>query len=352
MEQGAHRDSDRQTVDRLNKLLAVATGVAGLVVYVYVLGGLVVWARLTASLLYTDSAVDALGSKSLLATGLKVVAFEIGVSALLSGLAWFLWRRFSVSRESTSEKKKGPIRVGWLIVQGVLVAFVAACVLTLLSLSPLLALFPAAVWVGAGLKFEESDFFQFARNSWLSWGLGLPVTLCAVLFSSAAPGISALILFALARNSVWFEQCLSSEKGTHLIAPILTLLAAFSVIVLAFLTTPPVTFDRVTVVEKEGSTVEGGFVARSGDGVFVATCKQFSDDPQRSKKPRLLVIPNDSVKRLTLGGKRYAIDNGKRPSLFDLGLRLFSQDPIEEHVPGWRPSIRGRQDVCVDTRTH
>jgi hypothetical protein len=338
-------------LDRLNKLLAVATGVAGMVVYVYVLGGLVVWARLTASRLYTDSAVDALGSKSLLATGLEVVAFEIGVLALLSGLAWFLWRRFSVSRESSSERKKGPIRVGWLIVQGLLVAFVAACLLALLSLSPLLALVPAAAWVGAGLKFEGSDFFQIARNRRLSWGLGLAVVACAVLFSAAAPGISALILFALVRNNVWFEGCLNSEKSSYLIAPILTLLAALSIIVLAFLMTPPVTFDRVTVVEKDGSTVEGGHVARSGDGVFVATCKQFPGDPHRSKKPRLQVIPNDSVKRLTFGGDRYAIDNGKRPSLLDLGLRLFSQDQIKEHLPGWRPSVRGRLEVCVDTRT-
>jgi hypothetical protein len=52
-------------MERLNRLLAVATGVAGMVVYVYVLGGLVVWARLTASRLYTDSAVNALGSNSL-----------------------------------------------------------------------------------------------------------------------------------------------------------------------------------------------------------------------------------------------------------------------------------------------
>lgn len=336
-------------MDRLNKLLTLATGVAGMVVYVYVLGGLVVWARLTASRLYTSSAVDALGSKSLLATGLEVVAFEIGVLALLSGLAWFLWRRFSVSRELSSEKKKGPIRVGWLIVQGLLVAFVAACLLAILSLSPLLALILAAVWVGAGLTFEESNFFLIAHNRWLSWGLGLAVVVCAVLFSAAAPGISALILFALVRNNVWFDNCLN-RGGTHLIAPVLTLLAALSVIVLAFLTTPPVTFDRIAVVEKGGSTVEGGYVARSGNGVFVATCKQFPGDPHRSKKPRLQVIPNDSVKQLTFGGDRYAIDNGKRPSLLDLGLRLFSQGQIEEHLPGWRPSVRGRLEVCVDTR--
>lgn len=338
-------------MDRLNRLLALATGVAGMVVYVYVLGGLVVWARLTASRLYTDGAVDALGSKSLLATGLKVVAFEIGVLALLSGLAWFLWRRFSVSRKSSSESKRGPIRVGWLIVQGLLVAFVAACLLAILSLSPLLALIPAAVWVGAGLTFEESDFFQIARNRWLSWGLGLAVAVCAVLFSAAALGISALILFTLVRNHIWFDNCLE-KGGTHLIAPILTLLAALSVIVLAFLTTPPVTFDRVTVVEKDNSTIEGGYVARSGNGVFVATCKQFLGDPYRSKKPRLQVIPNDSVKQLTFGGDRYAIDNGKRPSLLDLGLHLFSRDPIEEHSRGWRPSLRGRLEVCVGTRTH
>jgi hypothetical protein len=338
-------------MDRLNKLLAVATGVAGMVVYVYVLGGLVVWARLTAARLYNDSAVNALGSKSLLATGLKVVAFEFAVLAVLSGLAWFLWRRFSVSRKSLSERKKGPIRVGWLIVQGFLVAFIAACLLALLSLSPLLSLVPAIAWVVAGLTFEESDFFQIVHNRWLSWGMGLLVVTCAVLFSAAAPGISALILFALVRNNTWFEGCLSSEKRTDLIAPILTLLVALSAIVLAFLTTPPVTFDRVELVDKEGGVIEGGYVARSEDGVFIATCKQRSeDDPESSKRPRLQVIPNDSVGHLTLGGDRYVIDNGKRPSLFDLGYHLFSQDKIEEHLGGWRPSVRGRLDVCVDTR--
>jgi hypothetical protein len=337
-------------MDRLNRLLAVATGVAGMVVYVYVLGGLVVWARLTAARLSTDGAVNALGNKSLLATGLKVVAFEFAVLALLSGLAWVLWRRFSVSRKLSSERKKGPIRIGWLIVQGLLVAFVAACLLALLSLLPLLSLIPAVAWVAAGLTFEESAFFQIAHNRWLSWGLGSLVVTCAVLFSAAAPGISALILFALVRNNVWFEECLSSEKRTDLIAPILTLLVALSAIVLAFLTTPPVTFDRVEIVQKEGAgRVEGGYIARSEDGIFVVTCKQFPDDPRRSKRPRLQVIPNDSVEHLTVGGDRFAVDNGKRPSLFDLGLHLFSQDKIEEHLGGWRPSVRGRLDVCEDS---
>jgi len=334
-------------MDRLNKLLPVATGVAGLVVYVYVFGGLVAWARLTASRLYTDSAINALGSKSLLATGLKVVAFEIVVLALVSWLTWRLGSRFGVSGESS---KEGALRVGSLIVQGVLVAFVAACLLSLLSLPPLVAFVPAVVWVSVGLKFEDSDFFEMADNRPLRWGLGLPVVVCAVLFSAAAPGISALILFALVINEEWFEKLLS-EKSTDRIAPIFTVLAAFSLIVLAFITTPPVTFDRVTIIEKHGGTIEGGYVARSGDGIFVATCEPFRDDPYRSKKPRLQVIPNDSVKELTLGGDRYAIDNGKRPSLFDLGLHLFSQGKIEEHLGGWRPSARGKLEVCTDTRT-
>jgi len=96
--------------------------------------------------------------------------------------------------------------------------------------------------------------------------------------------------------------------------------------------------------------VEGGYVTRSEDGVFVATCKQLADDPQSSKRPRLRVIPNHSVERLTLGGDRYVIDYGKRPSLYDLGLHLFSQGKIEEQLGGWRPSVREGLDVCVDTR--
>ncbi|HVD38037.1 MAG TPA: hypothetical protein VNC15_04315, partial [Solirubrobacterales bacterium] len=225
----AERDdakADGRTMDRLNKLLPIATGVAGLVVYVYAFGGLVVWARLTASRLYTDSAINALGSKSLLATGLKVVAFEIGVLALLTWLTWRLGARFAVSGESSrKEKKEGALRVGSMIVQGLLVAFVAVCLLSLLSLPPLLAFVPAFVWVGAGLKSRESRLFEIADNRGLGWGLGLPVTVCAVLFSAAAPGISALILFALVFNESWFEK-LFSDKGSDRIAPIFALLVA------------------------------------------------------------------------------------------------------------------------------
>lgn len=347
---GAPGSGGGWSTDRVTKLLTVASGIAGTVVYVYVLGGLVVWARLTASLLYTDSVIDALGSKSLLGTGLKVVAFEFGLLGLLSMVAWFLWRRISVIPESVGEGRKDQIRVAWLVVQGLLVAFVAACLMSLTSIDPVFAIAPGVIWVAVGLRIEGTDLFQIARHRWIGWVLGIPVVACACFFSAAAPGISALILFALVRNSSWFVRCLGSKRSTDLIPPVLTLLAALSLIILAFLATPPVTFDRVIVVERDGTTVEGGFVARSDDGVFVATCKEFGTDPFRSKKPRLQVIPNDLVKRMTLGGDRYVIDNGKRPSLFDLGLRLFSQDPIEEHLSGWRPSIRGRLHVCVDTK--
>jgi hypothetical protein len=373
------RDSAREPLagllDRLTKVTAAASGVAGLVVYVYVLGGLVVWARLTATRLYTNSAVDALGSKSLLATGLKVVAFELAALAVLSGCAWALWRVRAARSESndapetrptdihhasrpeepadarSNEDKKGPIRVGWLIVQGILVVFVAVCVLALASIPPVWALIAGGLWVVVGLVCLESDFFRFEDNRLLAVVLGVPVVVAAIFFSAAAPGISAVILFVLLLNHARFDDRLVDDNSTRLIAPVVTLLAALSVIVLAFLTTPPVTFDRVTVLMKHGKTVEGGYVARSGDGVFVATCKQVPGDTERSKLPRLRVIPNDSVKRVILGGDRYAIDNGKRPSLFDLGLHLFLDKPIEENFRAWRPSIRGRQAVCVDTKT-
>jgi hypothetical protein len=361
-------------MDRLTKVTAVASGVAGLVVYVYVLGGLVVWARLTATRLYTDSAVDALGNKSLLATGLKVVAFELVALAVLSGLAWVLWRGKVDLQTTSTNDKKGLFRVGWLIVQGILVAFVAACGLALASIPPVWALIAGGLWVLVGLVFMDSDFVQkiagtrllrwvkdhrllrWVQNTrllrWvidhrlLRWVPGVLVVVAAICFSAAAPGITALILFVLVLNNAWFEKRLVDPDIKRLIAPVAVILVALSVIVLAFLATPPVTFDRMIVLMKHGKTVEGGYVARSGDDVFVATCKQYGSDVERSKLPRLQVVPNDSVKQVILGGDRYAIDNGKRPSLLDLGLHLFSQDPIEQHFRAWRPSIRGRLAVC------
>jgi hypothetical protein len=279
---------------------------------------------------------------------------------VLSGCAWVLWRGKvdlqanppkGKKKDKKKEDTKGSIRVGWLIVEGILAAFVTACGLALASIPAVWALIAGGLWVVVGLVFADKDCFKkIAGNRLLSWVLGALVVVAAIFFSAAAPGISALILFVLVRNSARFDERLVAHEIKGLIAPVAVMLAALSVIVLAFLAAPPVTFDRVTVLTNDGKTVEGGYVARSGDGVFVATCKQVASDVERSTLPRLQVIPNDSVKQVTLGGDRYAIDNGKRPSLFDLGLHLFSQDQIKENFRAWRPSIRGRLAVCVGTK--
>jgi hypothetical protein len=82
----------------LGRVIALATGVAGLVAYLYFLGGVVTWLHVTAAQLSGDAGIVATDSRRLLSTGARVAVFELLLLLLISGIvtalvAWAIWRR-------------------------------------------------------------------------------------------------------------------------------------------------------------------------------------------------------------------------------------------------------------------
>ena len=113
----ARADPPRPTQDgSLGKVITVATGAAGLVAYLYFLGGVVTWLRLTTAQLAGDAGVVATDSKRLLAIGARVAAFEIllllFVSTIVTALVAFaILRRGALPRRSVRDFTD--LRKGW-----------------------------------------------------------------------------------------------------------------------------------------------------------------------------------------------------------------------------------------------
>jgi hypothetical protein len=96
--------------------LTLATGAAGLVAYLYLLGGVVTWLRLTAVRLPADAGIVATESKRLLAIGARVAAFELlllllvaAAVTVLAGLA--IWRRGALPPQTIGNL--GDLKDGW-----------------------------------------------------------------------------------------------------------------------------------------------------------------------------------------------------------------------------------------------
>jgi hypothetical protein len=108
----------------------------------------------------------------------------------------------------------------------------------------------------------------------------------------------------------------------------------------AFVATPPVGYPRAVVQTAQGEKI-GGYLARSDDGVYLATCA--ADPRGRSSTERLVLVRQDTVQSITLGGKAYRFDSGDRPSLLAVLLRPFG---VDLDPPVLRINLRPAEPVC------
>ena len=117
--------------------------------------------------------------------------------------------------------------------------------------------------------------------------------------------------------------------------------AVYAIVAFAFVATPPVTYPRAVVQTDAGDKV-GGYLARSGDGIYLATCEPEPDG--RSKTERLVLVRQDTVRSVTLGGVPYRFDSGDRPALLTVLLRPFGIELNPRIV--LRVNLRPAEPVC------
>jgi len=332
--------------------LEVATSVLGLAGYAYALGGIVVWVRLTAAHLPADLTTTLLHPRLLLAVGLRALGFALIVLTIVCVVAYFAGRVSWKSRKGDwleSFDRKDPSKLGEAFVRTI-------AGLNILALSIVFGLgVTAALRSTLPAEWVPAVFIV----AWLAAGFGLaklgsqvlmgPANVVVAVFLAAAAlclefpiGVLMITLVLVALLSRVIARTPRPESfGAFLLSPIPWALAAvYAIVAFAFVATPPVSYPRAVVQTDQGEKI-GAYLARSEDGVYLATCEP---DPRgRSSTERLVLVRQDTVRSITLGGKPYRFDSGDRPSLLAVLLRPLG---VDIDPPVFRINLRPAEPVC------
>jgi hypothetical protein len=122
------------------------------------------------------------------------------------------------------------------------------------------------------------------------------------------------------------------------------LLTIYALVALCYAAMPPVSFSQ-TIVETSSGRRLGGYVGRTGAGVYLAYCTPLAD--ATSYEDRVQLIPASAVRSTTATDADFTLDTGYRPSLPTLALRAFG---IDTQTVAWiRPELKERSTPCAGT---
>jgi hypothetical protein len=337
-------------------VLDILTSIAGLAGYVYLLGGAVSWVRLGAAHLPADLTTSLFDPRILFAIGVRVVlitAFLLGIVCLPAYLASRpKWKEHSRQwRDEAGTSDGGRFDEAFLRTAAGLTVLALGGILGLGVASLLQSSIPTpwvtvaflVVWIGGSIFLaRHSSWFVSRRvHGWVA------VVVVAVALCCEVP-IALLMLTALAIAASGRLVARLGRPRTFsafLRSPLpWTLAGVYALAAIAFVATPPVNYPRA-VVQAATSSQVGGYLARTDDGVYLATCTPQSDG--RSTDERVVLVRGDTVQKVTLGGKPYRLDSGDRPSLFSVLLRPFGVDASPPFV--LRIELRAVQPVCDAT---
>jgi hypothetical protein len=120
------------------------------------------------------------------------------------------------------------------------------------------------------------------------------------------------------------------------------LLTVCAAVALAWAASPPVGFSG-TALETTGGPRVGGWLGRTGSGVYLVSCTPLADG--RSTAGRVEFVPAGSIESITAGDAQVAFDTGERQSLPTLLLHTLG---VEARTPAWaRPDLKARRAACA-----
>src|SRR6187402_478712 len=109
--EGERAEPDRPPTPSLTAYVQTAAtigaGIVGLTAYVYILGGKVMWLRLTAARLPADEVMDAFQDRQLLSAGMRALFFELLLLGVVALLVWAAWRIAFWLEEQRKQRTSG-----------------------------------------------------------------------------------------------------------------------------------------------------------------------------------------------------------------------------------------------------
>jgi hypothetical protein len=313
----------------------VAGAIAGLGGYVYVLGGVVSWARFSAAGIPADQAVSLLADREMFALGLRSLVFVIAITGALFAVAYLAglpqskharaWSALPTVKAIDDREDTAFVRLAAgfnaLLISGVAaLAAGAAC-----SRLPGSGGVNDAIVVAAAGIVGGSCFATFLRlGPWLLQGWRRWATLAAVAVIALLSELPIALLIAtgalvilLGRAVPEKAQRRTADDKLRPLAELLRtrlpllLAALYALVGFAYESLPPVAYPRVQVTTAHGNVI-GGYVGRTDEGAYVITCR--SDQQGHSTEALLTLVPGDTITGQRLGGGAFRVDSGARPS--------------------------------------
>ena len=377
-------DNDRRA-DWLEVVEALLV-LVGAVAYIYVIGWVISWARLSAARLPVEASLPVINQNVVFLAGLRLVIVMAIVFGALCAIAYAInawnwnqrgpeWhsvikhgRRDAAQRHRNSRIFHGPAPVGDRYVRviagfnvGVLAATFGLASARLLK-TPIDQAWPSRPWWDLLAPWALVTAFLaclLARVGPL-WGNRLVhallwVAVVVVALVSAAPVGLLLLTWAgtasLGRvygrvRSNRGQGALASGHPRHLsfvLSPLpWLLLTVYALVGIAYYGLPPVSFSQTIVTTPAGLRV-GGYLARTSTGVYLVMCTPIAD--ATSTNERVSVIPAADVKAMATTTTPFVVDSGLRPSLPTVLLHAFG---IASSTPTWiRPEVRSIRPTCA-----
>ncbi|HKG04774.1 MAG TPA: hypothetical protein VKB03_16505 [Conexibacter sp.] len=360
----------------LRSFTALATSLVGLVGYVYLFGGLVTWVRLTTARLPGGTLTALAQPRTLLVVGVEALLFVVAAFAVVCVLCYLIGRigwsehrrdwyavvvhrgvaRATAAREEgllhetppddVASHRHAPLGEGAVRTVAGFNVLVLAVLIGLAVARVVELIFPN--WIAIVAFFAVAAFAVWRLATWgpLHWRshIAAIVLALAVAFFAAAPigvlVIASVAIALLGRRIARLERPRSAVAFLH--SPLLWgLLAIYVLVGLAFSAQPPVSFTRAALETRAGRQL-GGYLGRSSDGVYLATCTGLANATSRTE--RAVLVPAAEIERTTLGGQRYTFDSGERPSLATIALHALG---IDAHPPTWfHADLQSQESTC------
>ena len=371
----------------LSELLQVGVLSLALVGYVYAIGWLVSCVRLAAVRLSIGAALPSIDNGAIFATGARAVLVMAIVFAFMCVFAyavhWGRWDRHAeewreivetdrasaheryVSRKPLKPKHPKPVRARYESrARESLVRVIAGFNVGVL-----------AVALGlVGGRFAKTFIDQLHPGYW--WALFAPWAVCSIaaawllgrvsplrggrlahgllwltvaavaMLSSAPVGLLVLTWMGIGSLGRQFgNRPLPTSTTAFLRSPLpWVLLTIYALVALSYSAMPPVSFSQ-TIVQTTSGKLLGGYIGRTGAGVYLASCTPLADATSTGDSVRF--IPTASIESSTSTDTDFTLDTGYRPSLPTLALRAFG---IDTQTIAWiRPEVKERRAPCAGT---
>ncbi|MGP0037852.1 MAG: Vps62-related protein [Solirubrobacteraceae bacterium] len=370
--------------------------------YVYVIGWVITWVRLSAAHLPVDASLPVTANQVVFLAGLRLVVVMAIVFGAMCAVAWavhaWTWTHrapewHSVIKHGRVEAAKRhqrvfrhgsvkqalafssspppdlqPAPVGDTYVRiiagfdvGVIAATFGLAAARVLK-SPIDQAFPPGPWWDLLAPWALVTGVLSLVLAWLGpvWGSRLfhavlwAVVVVVALVSDAPTGVLLFTWAGVATlgraygraRSSRNQGVLASGHPRHLsfaLSPLpWLLLTVYALVGIAYYGQPPVTFSRTTVTTPSGVRV-GGYIARTSNGLYLASCTPLAD--ATSINVEVSVIPSASIESVNTSTAAFVVDSGLRPSLPSVLLHAFG---LDASTPAWiRPEVRAVQPTCA-----